>query len=292
MATDVTLIDCSPSSSAHDRVARDVRSMFLGYERRYSRFDPASELSRLNRAHGHFTASRELFSTLVTCRALFVETRGLFDPTIASALAAQGYDRSIEEGSLDRDEPASRAHVPTMDAVSLDPSRRSVTLHDGAQLDLGGIAKGLCIDECAAFLPANCALDAGGDVVLRGRDDEALPWLVEIEDPRDASQVIAKIEATDVCVATSASNRRRWKRGDRARHHIVDPRTGASAESDLLQVTVLDASAARAEAFSKSALIAGLERAVALLGGARLRAVLVSLDGALTSVGDVEFVCE
>lgn len=292
MATEVTLITPSRSQRDHDRALRDVRARFTAFERRFSRFDPASELARLNRAARAIRVSTELFAALQRCRAHFEGTRGLFDPTIARALEQQGYDRSIDAGPLDRDQRALAARVPTMNAVILDAPTRTVTLRDGAQLDLGGIAKGLCVDECAAILPANCALDAGGDAILRGRDAEGLPWLVEVEDPRDASRAIAKVELTDAAVATSATNRRRWKRGPDERHHLIDPRTGASAASDLAQVTVFDQSAERAEVLSKSALVAGRVEGLSLLEAARVRAVLVGRDGVLYTAGDLEFVCE
>ncbi|MFO0557704.1 MAG: FAD:protein FMN transferase [Polyangiales bacterium] len=292
MATEVTLVTASHTQRDHDRALRDARALFTAFERRFSRFDPASELSRLNRAARAISVSPELFAAIQRCRAHFEATRGLFDPTIARALEQQGYDRSRDAGPLDRDERALPARVPTMNALILDAPSRTVTLRDGAQLDLGGIAKGLCVDECAAILPANCALDAGGDAILRGRDAEGLPWLVEIEDPRDASRVIANVELTDVAVATSATNRRRWKRGPDEHHHLIDPRTGASAASDLAQVTVIDRSAARAEVLSKSALIAGSIDARSLLESAKVRAVLVTRDGERTTVGPIEFVCE
>jgi thiamine biosynthesis lipoprotein len=58
-------------------------------------------------------------------------------------------------------------------------------------------------------------------------------------------------------VATSATDRRRWMQGDQVRHHIIDPRTGLPAESDVVSATVVAPTAVEAEAAAKSILIRG-----------------------------------
>ena len=65
-----------------------------------------------------------------------------------------------------------------------------------------------------------------------------------------------------------------------------------AAESDVAQVTVLHESAARAEVLSKCALIAGAQRGRAMLESAQVRALMVTRDGSLQIVGDLECVCE
>ncbi len=292
MGTTITLVTVELGEREHRATLSAIRAHFARFEARLSRFDPSSELSRLNRARAPFHASALLFESVARSVEAFESTGGLFDPTVANTLVAQGYDRSIDEGSLDRDEPAARAPVPTMRAVSLAPGTRTISLRDGAALDLGGIAKGLCLDAAQSLLPERCALDAGGDLLLRGRDAEGLPWLVEVEDPRDADAVIARFEATHAAVATSATNRRRWRRAGVLVHHLIDPTTACAADSDVAQVTVLAESAARAEVLSKSALIAGAARGRAMLESSAARALMVTRDGSLQIIGDLECVCE
>ena len=71
---------------------------------------------------------------------------------------------------------------------------------------------------------------------------------------------------------------RQWIRDGAHHHHIVDPRSGRSADTDLLAVAVADNSAARGEALAKAALIAGESAGAALLGAADLKAWLISAD--------------
>ena len=57
---------------------------------------------------------------------------------------------------------------------------------------------------------------------------------------------------------------RRW---GAARHHVIDPRTGAPASSDLAEVSVLAPSAAEGEVLAKTALLLGSADAPAFLAG-------------------------
>src|SRR5262249_50625796 len=109
MNTDVTVV------AAAD-VALAIAGVFADAERRFSRFLPDSELSRLNRARGPVAVSAPMFDALVAARDHVGRTRGIFEPAIGGALAALGYDRSFAPGALDRDAaspPAPRARGTT-----------------------------------------------------------------------------------------------------------------------------------------------------------------------------------
>ena len=77
----------------------------------------------------------------------------------------------------------------------------------------------------------------------------------------------------------SGRDRRRWRRGGRELHHLIDPATGNPAESDLLRVTVIADDAVAAEVAAKSLFLAGSEGALAEAGAAGFAAVLVTADG-------------
>jgi thiamine biosynthesis lipoprotein len=60
-------------------------------------------------------------------------------------------------------------------------------------------------------------------------------------------------------VATSSTERRRWKASGNEVHHIVDPTTGRSAETDVAEVTVVASSAWLAEALATAVIVSGVE---------------------------------
>lgn len=288
MNTDVTVMAPDRSEAAERDLAESVAHLFRETERRFSRFLPDSELARLNRARGPITVSADLLALLVRGRALANETDGIFDPGVATAMHACGYDRSFAPGALDRDDEAAEVAPASIQLLDIDEAHRRVTRPPHVQVDFGGFLKGLTVDRAAASASGVAVIDAGGDAMLRGAPDGEAGWTVEIEDPRDATRVLATILVRDQAVATSASNRRRWRRGEAEMHHLIDPRTWAPARSDVLQATVVAPTAERADVMAKVAFVRGSETAARELERHGLAGVLVLRDGTLSIVGALE----
>jgi thiamine biosynthesis lipoprotein len=265
MGTDVELLlDAVPgaeSKAALEEAEQELRRL----EGLLSRFLPGSELSALNRL-GSLEAGDELLT--VTRLALEARTRtgGLFDPTVHDALVAAGYDRTFEEVG---DGPAG-APRPCGGEVRIEGQR--IELERGFRLDLGGIAKGWAVDRAAAVLDAAgpCLVNAGGDVATRGGR-----WPVGVE-TADGSLTL---ELGGGGLATSGRDRRRWRRDGVEQHHLIDPRTGAPAKTDLVRVTAVAPDAIEAEVAAKSLFLAGAERAAAEADAAGIASVLVTADG-------------
>lgn len=294
MSTDVLVAAPSLDDRAERELALAIEAMFRDTERRFSRFRPDSELSRLNRAIEPIEVSPELLALLVRGRAHAGRTGGLFEPAVGAALCASGYDRSFAEGALDDDAPPGTAPGArgepraTIAAIEIDEEHRRVRRPAHVQLDLGGFLKGLTVDRAAALTTAPVVVDAGGDAVLRGAPRGEGGWTVEVEDPSEPSRTIATLDVRDAAVATSAPNRRAWRRGARRMHHLIDPREGAPARGDLAQVTVLAPTAEEADVFAKVAFVLGARAGAARLEREGLRGVLVARDGAVVTVGDLE----
>ncbi len=71
-------------------------------------------------------------------------------------------------------------------------------------------------------------------------------------------------------------------------HHLIDPRTGAPAVSDLAQVTALAPTAERADVLAKVAFLLGADEGARLLAGPELGGVLITRDGSVRLVGELE----
>ena len=252
-----------------------------------SRFRTDSELSRLNRAHGELTCVSELFAALVAEALRAAElTGGDVDPTCGQALVAAGYDRDFGELLGGSAAPTAAAGpVPGWRSVRLDPVRRAVRLDKGAQLDLGATAKAWAADYCAGQiadgLGCGVLVSLGGDVAVAG-----LPpgdgWRVRVTDDHAAAadapgQTVA---ISSGGLATSSTMVRTWTVGRRAMHHIIDPRTGAPADSVWRTVSVAAATCADANIASTAAIIRSAA-APAWLAASGLPARLVRRDGTI-----------
>jgi thiamine biosynthesis lipoprotein len=268
MGTDVDLhLDVASGDESLRAAEDEIRRL----EALLSRFLPSSELSRLNRA-GELAAGPDLLAVVHAAVEARVMTAGRFDPSVHEAVAAAGYDRSFELVSAGTP-AASSSGRPCGGEVILDHDSGRIALEPGVRLDLGGIAKGYAIDRALEILAdAGPALvDAGGDIGLCGR-----PWPVGVVTPGKT----LTLELTCGAVATSGRDRRRWRTADGERHHLIDPATGLPAESDILRVTVVAATAVEAEVLAKALFLAGsAERAAAEADELGTPAVLVTRDG-------------
>jgi FAD:protein FMN transferase len=265
-----------------------VVSTFDSWMRRCSRFDPTSELSRLNAAAGRpVIVSPGLFHAISTAMDAARATGGVFDPTILGRLRALGYDRTFSEvrdhGAA---EPFARPSLVERWAdVLLDRTMRTVELPEGVGLDLGGIAKGMAVDEAVLALAeagvAPAAVNAGGDLAVLGTPPDADGWRIAIETPDGEHVVVLRSGA----LATSSTTRRRWTRGGRDVHHLIDPRTGAPADTGIASVSVSALRCAQAEVAAKAVLILGPRPGADLIVRTGLSALVVEGSGRRHRIG-------
>lgn len=289
MNTEVTVSAPALGDPAERTLAVDVAALFEQAERRFSRFREDSELTQLNRATDAITVSPEMLEVLVQARSHVDHTDGVFDPAIGAALIAAGYDRSFAPGALDRAAATTAAPRARFSDLAIDVQHRQVRRPPHLQIDLGGLVKGRTVDRAASLAPSLAMIDAGGDVALRGAGPDDAGWLVDVEDPADARRVLMTLRVRGRCVATSAPNRRSWRTGSGSAHHLIDPRTGRPADSDLAQVTMIAPTTEEAEVLAKVAFVLGAAAATHVLAQrADVGAVLVLRDGLLRVVGDVE----
>lgn len=272
----------------------DVRSLFAEIECRLSRFDPNSDLSRLNADPRASVPATTLLraAAAAALRAASV-SGGLVDPTLLGPLRGVGYLHSrahVAAGSLPQALEAAPPRCPARPdptarwrMVEVDEVAGVIRRPPGVELDLGGTAKGWAADLAGARLERHgpYAVDCGGDLRLAG--GRGAPWEVRVRHPlTGATAHTFHLQAGGV--ATSGIDARMWQRpgGDYA-HHLIDPATGAPAWTGLLTATALAPSALEAEALAKAALLSGPAAARRLLR-AHHGGVLVHDDGGVEPV--------
>ncbi|MFI5046546.1 MAG: FAD:protein FMN transferase [Acidimicrobiia bacterium] len=283
MGTDVTVV---VHGTAFAGLEASAAAFLERLEARWSRFRAASELSRLNAAHGEWVVvSPDTFDLVALAVDAWRETGGRFDPTVLPALLASGYDRDFAEVAASDTATATGDPVgpsPGGAGIELDRTVGAIRLPPGVALDLGGIGKGRAADLLAQELlglgARGVLADLGGDVRVAGAPPRAEGWLIEVDDPLGTGAT-GRLSLLEGAVATSTRLRRAWSRGGRALHHLIDPRTGEPAVTGLAAVTVVGGSACRAEVLAKAAFVAGPRDGAALLAAASVTGLLVHDDG-------------
>jgi thiamine biosynthesis lipoprotein len=263
-----------------------------------SRFRPDSEVSVLASRAGDTEVSTFVSPLLAEYLSAALHaarvTDGLVDPTVGRALEASGYDADIEE--VRRRPPLAsdpvltlrRApRVPGWESVGFDETTRYLTVPAGTLLDLGASAKAHAADRIAAALagreaglPGGFLVNLGGDIATSGPVPEG-GWPIGVEDA--SGRVVQAVLGTGHAFATSSTRRRTWAAEDGHRHHIVDPRTGRTAQTLWAQVTCAAATALEANAAATAAIVLGAS-APGWLAGHGIPARLDTL-GALGALG-------
>jgi FAD:protein FMN transferase len=218
-----------------------------------TRFDEASELSKLNAAAGRWTkVSDELGALLRESLRAYEVSGGLVHAATLPALLAAGYTRDFALGGTPKTAtPPPPAPLPDL----LEVRAGEAKLAPGAAIDLGGIAKGWLADRLAAEMGANCLVNLCGDLYARGPGETGEGWPVGFGE--------TTVLLHDLGAATSGTTKRMWGPG---LHHLIDPRTARPAVTDLQEVSVLAKTATDAEIFAKVALLLGRETAPVWLG--------------------------
>ncbi len=269
--------------------------MFCDFEARFSRFKQTSELSVFNDNHTKKEhVSEEFFHLLEKSGEYHLFTEGLFNPTILPALEKEGYVKSRHEGFISPDTlHTNDSPILSLDNIEMDRDTLTIDTH-GARLDFGGIGKGYIVDRIALFLRSqgyyNFFIDAGGDLYAAGKNQEKqYPyWAVDIENPKYPDHPSATLMLSDKAATTSGINRRHWINGMNMKHHIIDPRTGKSAKTDLVTVTVVAHETALADVLAKSILILGRDAGEEFARRKNIAALLADADGKATTTPELD----
>lgn len=251
-----------------------------------SRVDPASELFRLNHAEGRPTpVDPELAAFVEAALAYCRDVDGLYDVTMGSATQLWDFKRQVVPKAADVAEAL--RHV---DYRNVAVEGATVTLRDPrACVDLGGIAKGYIADGLLALLRERgverALVNLGGNVAVMGGKPDGAPWRVGIRKPLPSSALplldsFATVALRDGSVVTSGVYERAFERDGTLYHHILDPRTGYPAKTDLLSATVVARTSLDADGFTTALVIMGADRALAFAEShPALEAVLVTNEG-------------
>src|SRR5467141_3061489 len=252
------LLSVDSGPAALERCEQQIRDA----EARFTRFLRDSELAGLNASDGRYVpVSPEMFAMLEAALWAFEESEGLVNAAVLPALAAAGYDRPFRQG-LTEPSVLRPTQLPPLPEVLL----------------LGGIAKGALADLLIDELGENAVCNLGGDLRVRGAGPEGDGWHIGLCDG-------TLVALRDGAVCTSGISRRRW---GHSMHHLIDPRTGMPAKTDLAEVSVVTDSALRGEVYAKSAMLLGAAMGIAFLEARGVHYAVVPAEGAGAGAGPSE----
>ncbi|MFZ5863935.1 MAG: FAD:protein FMN transferase [Nitrospirota bacterium] len=254
-------------------------------ERLLSAFDPASEVSRLNRdaARGPLAVDAELSWLLLQAQHFSIVSGGAVDVTVSPLTRLWRSRDERHGGSSGPPSPSdirSRLDHVGWRHVRFDAERRTVAYgSSGVQLEFGAMGKGYAVDRVVRTLVAagvsSALVDFGSTTYALGRPPDDDAWRIGLRHPRDPNRVVSVVRMVDCAVATSGDDQQvNFINGVRY-GHIIDPRTGRPADK-AMAATVIAPTALESDALSTAAFVAGPRDGIALLRR-------LGLDGMITS---------
>ena len=234
--------------------------------RTMSTWQSDTEISQFNSSKSlePFPVSAEFAEITRAALALSQSTDGAFDPTVKPLIDYWGFGPEKSNDELSEVLLAvgwKKAHLNN-NALKKD--------HPALQFDFSAIAKGYGVDrvaEVVAQAHTDFLVEIGGEIVAHGTSPKGKPWVVGIERPEPESgfgeTIFQTLELSGRAMATSGDYRNFQVRDDGTRYsHIIDPRTGEPAESDIAAVTVLADRCMDADAVATALFVMGSEKAL------------------------------
>lgn len=266
LGTTLHIVADVPQTSAQELYAA-VMELDREAKASMSIFDPTSLLSRLNRNETD-SVDRHIAFNLRLADSIGALSGGCYDVTVKPLVEAWGFAGREAE-----------AH-PNIDSILTFVGRDKVRIVEGrlvksdprVQLDFNSVAKGYTVDLLAALVERhgarNYIVDIGGEIRCRGVNREGKAWRIGVETPFDGNMsdgryLQRRIAMHEGGMATSGNYRRYYL--DAEGHkvaHTIDPRTGRSALSRLLSVTVVAPTCAEADALGTMFLAMGADEAL------------------------------
>lgn len=216
-------------------------------EKLWSRFRPASDISRLNNA-GSATVHVDPRTTqlIAAMQQAHLATRGTFNPTQLPVQLRAGDTSSLALPGHTTLDSKSRTWESLSDIQFHSPVE--VSLPQGMTLDAGGIGKGLAADMVSTHALHHGAhavsVNLGGDIRVAQKDNMTHDYPIDVLNPVSATGVLTTISLRDGAIATSTRNAR-WRDGTGVANHIM------GATNDVIGASVIASTGIWADVWAK-----------------------------------------
>ncbi len=254
-------VDARTSDS---EVFKYIENLVYDDERLFSRTFAGTSLYELNK-NGRLDVGEETARIISTALEICDATGGAFNPCMGSLIEL--WDIKSEKPRVPEDSEICRL-LETVDSSLIEVSGNTVTIPEGMKIDLGGIGKGCSAEKVIGLLREHSVSDAlvgfGGSIACIGTPKDGEAWSVGIRNPFDTSDVVGTLKVTDCIISVSGAYERYFESDGKRYHHILNPKTGYPAESDIESVAVISKSGAVSDALSTALFVMGSEEALGL----------------------------
>jgi thiamine biosynthesis lipoprotein len=283
LGTDIDIRIVFDSETKREKAGKDLKKakdIFCSKEKIFSRFDPESELSRLNKNLNSWQKSSADMLYLAG-RALYYNklSGGLYDPRVIEILEKIGYNKDFKSNDFSKYELPSSSHTIEK-SLNNDLKIDDGKIFFARRMDFSGIAKGYIVDSAAEYLKnqgwKNFLVDAGGDMMISGTNNEGKKWRVAVEGVPEEKLML---EISDKGIATSGISRKKWQIGGKKFHHLVNPKNPNEFSYDLRTVSVITQDTENADGRAKTLVLMGKKTGLEFAKKNKIAAIFLDYKG-------------
>ena len=252
--------------SSADRTANEIFAAVNALDAQISAVSESGTIKQINDA-GIGKIGEPGFSLIVDSVLLCRTLGGKLDVSLGAVTELWGFSGETPAVPPKAALNESLAHTG-LDNVSWDTDTGTVALSNGVRLDLGAIGKGAGCDEAKTVLEryqTPAVLSLGGTVLVYGKKPiENDPWTVGIRDPKQGADsyfatlsLLPDGETDAFFISTSGTYEKTFVKDGIRYHHLLDPKTGYPAKTDLVSVTAVAKEGWLSDALSTALLLNG-----------------------------------
>ena len=225
-----------------------------------------SLINRFNSSSQGCEIDRHFINVIKKSIETFEQTGGAFDITVKPLVQAWGFGvnpvntmpDSVDIIKLKKCIGSGMLRIEKNELLKTKPC---------VQIDCNGIAQGYSVDVIADFLDKNkienYLVELGGEIRVKGINQQKKPWAVGIEKPGDDADFLPVehiIYLNNGGVTTSGSYRKFFTKGAKSYSHIINPDTGFPVDNGMISVTVIAADAFTADAYDNAFMVMGIKK--------------------------------
>lgn len=239
-------------------------------EKLISSWDLHSQTSKVNQMAGiaPVKVDQELFDLIFRAKKVSDLTHGAFDISYASVDKIWKFDGTMDRLPTPEEVAASVAHINYQNII-LDREKSTVFLKEkGMKIGFGAIGKGYAANRGREVMKKlgikSGIVNAGGDLITWGTEEDGSPWRIAIADPRDKGRAIGWLNGNEMAIVTSGNYEKFVMLNGKRYSHIIDPRTGYPVEG-LKSVSIICPNAELSDALATSVFVLGKDKGLALI---------------------------
>lgn len=283
-----TVANISLSGKNLDAAIDEISSVLSDLGNKYSKFRNSDIFAFNNLSPGETMSVKDETADLIRrCIEISESTGGAFDIT-TSALS-------------DLWQIKTAATPPSNDEISLTLFKTgyeklrlngNILTKTEVSMDFGGVLKGVAADKVRTIAHnhniKSGIVNLGGNVCLIGSKD-GTPWTVGIVNPFSPGEVYLTVDAENTNIITSGAYQRYFEYGGEIYHHIISPKTGYPAVSDVASATVISPDGTLADALSTAIFVLGSEKGIETANTHGVDVIIIKKDGSVTATDGVKY---